>query len=99
MLAGNFFDWGAKEITTLLEGPYNFGFHDALNKLESRPWLIDGVEQWMNRIKFGPPHKCVIIFVDNSGYDFILGVLPMVRWFLGRGTEVCIAVLKFGHCT
>lgn len=96
MLAGNFFDWGAKEITTLLEGPHNFGFHEARNKLESRPWLIDGVDQWMRRIKLAPPHKCAIIFVDNSGFDFVLGVLPMVRWFLRRGTEVLITFLKLG---
>lgn len=82
------FDWGAKEVAELLEGPDNFGFSDARNKLQCRPWLIDGVEKWKLRIREGPAHKCAIIFVDNSGYDFVLGILPFVRWLLQRGTEV-----------
>lgn len=36
----------------------------------------------------GPPHKCALIFADNSGIDIILGVFPFVRELLLRGTEV-----------
>lgn len=36
----------------------------------------------------GPPHKCALIFADNSGIDIILGVFPFVRELLSRGTEV-----------
>lgn len=36
----------------------------------------------------GPPHKCALFFVDNSGVDIILGVMPFVRELLSRGTEV-----------
>lgn len=36
----------------------------------------------------GPPHKCALIFADNSGIDIILGVFPFVRELLCRGTEV-----------
>lgn len=36
----------------------------------------------------GPPHKCALFFVDNSGVDIILGVMPFVRELLLRGTEV-----------
>lgn len=36
----------------------------------------------------GPPHKCALIFADNSGIDIILGVFPFVRELLFRGTEV-----------
>lgn len=42
----------------------------------------------------GPPHKCALIFADNSGIDIILGVFPFVRELLSRGTEVSIF-----HCT
>jgi len=31
----------------------------------------------------------VIIFVDNSGADIILGVLPFARELLRRGSQVC----------
>lgn len=36
----------------------------------------------------GPPHRCALFFVDNSGVDIILGVYPFVRELLSRGTEV-----------
>uniref|UniRef100_A0A663LVL4 4'-phosphopantetheine phosphatase n=1 Tax=Athene cunicularia TaxID=194338 RepID=A0A663LVL4_ATHCN len=39
----------------------------------------------------GPPHKCALIFADNSGIDIILGVFPFVRELLSRGTEVILA--------
>ena len=34
------------------------------------------------------PHKCAAIFIDNSGVDVILGILPFVEHLLSRGTEV-----------
>uniref|UniRef100_A0A669BUG3 4'-phosphopantetheine phosphatase n=1 Tax=Oreochromis niloticus TaxID=8128 RepID=A0A669BUG3_ORENI len=42
-----------------------------------RPWLVDSYDQWLERLK-GPPHKCALFFVDNSG-------------LLSRGTEVVLA--------
>uniref|UniRef100_UPI00398F43B8 4'-phosphopantetheine phosphatase n=1 Tax=Pristiophorus japonicus TaxID=55135 RepID=UPI00398F43B8 len=39
----------------------------------------------------GPPHKCALFFVDNSGIDIILGVFPFVRELLSKGTEVILA--------
>uniref|UniRef100_A0A8C6Z4Q8 4'-phosphopantetheine phosphatase n=1 Tax=Nothoprocta perdicaria TaxID=30464 RepID=A0A8C6Z4Q8_NOTPE len=47
-------------------------------------------DQWLERLK-GPPHKCALIFADNSGIDIILGVFPFVRELLSRGTEVILA--------
>lgn len=38
----------------------------------------------------GPPHKCAVIFVDNSGIDIVLGVLPFVRELLIRRTKVLL---------
>ena len=53
----------------------------------ARPWLVDGLDEWIDRLK-GPPHKCAAIFVDNSGIDVILGILPFTRELLQRGTKV-----------
>ena len=36
------------------------------------------------------PHKCAAIFIDNSGVDVVLGVIPFVQFLLGRGTEVIL---------
>lgn len=55
----------------------------------ARPWLVDGLDEWLNRLK-GPPHKCAAVFVDNSGIDIVLGVLPFARELLQRGTKVIV---------
>lgn len=34
-----------------------------------------------------------VIFVDNSGADIILGILPFARELLRRGTQVCSQIL------
>ena len=35
-----------------------------------------------------PAHKRVVIFVDNSGIDIVLGVFPFARHLLQRGSKV-----------
>ncbi|KAM9814291.1 LOW QUALITY PROTEIN: 4'-phosphopantetheine phosphatase [Neosynchiropus ocellatus] len=90
VLAGNVFDWGAKAVSDVLESDPEFGFEEAKKQLEERPWLVDSYNQWLQRLK-GPPHKCALFFVDNSGVDIILGVMPFVRELLSRGTEVVLA--------
>ncbi|XP_027023501.1 4'-phosphopantetheine phosphatase isoform X3 [Tachysurus fulvidraco] len=90
LLAGNVFDWGAKAVSDILETDPQFGFEQAKQQLQERPWLVDAYNQWIERLK-GPPHKCALFFVDNSGVDIILGVFPFVRELLIRGTEVVLA--------
>uniref|UniRef100_A0A8C5PXK2 4'-phosphopantetheine phosphatase n=1 Tax=Leptobrachium leishanense TaxID=445787 RepID=A0A8C5PXK2_9ANUR len=82
LLAGNVFDWGAKAVSD--DRCIFFFFFTA------RPWLVDSYSKWIERLK-GPPHKCALIFVDNSGIDIILGIFPFVRELLSRGTEVILA--------
>ncbi|KAM9115926.1 4'-phosphopantetheine phosphatase [Pangshura tecta] len=91
LLAGNVFDWGAKAVSEVLESEPQFGFEEAKEKLQERPWLEDSYNKWIQRLKEGPPHKCALIFADNSGIDIILGVFPFVRELLSRGTEVILA--------
>uniref|UniRef100_A0A0P6CRZ5 4'-phosphopantetheine phosphatase n=2 Tax=Daphnia magna TaxID=35525 RepID=A0A0P6CRZ5_9CRUS len=88
LLAGNVFDWGAKEAAALMQIP-GFGFQQALAHLQKRPWFVDHVEDWLVRLEEGP-HRCAAIFVDNSGMDVILGVLPFARELLNRGTKVIL---------
>lgn len=52
-----------------------------------RPWLVDCLNAWILRLE-EPPHRCAAIFIDNSGVDFVLGVLPFTRELLRRGTKV-----------
>ncbi|XP_036328282.1 4'-phosphopantetheine phosphatase-like [Rhagoletis pomonella] len=89
VLAGNMFDWGAQAVTSILEQDSKFGLHAALDRIEKRPWLIDNLDAWLQRLR-GNAHKCALIFVDNSGVDVVLGMLPFVRALLQRGTKVLL---------
>ncbi|XP_075235661.1 4'-phosphopantetheine phosphatase-like isoform X2 [Lycorma delicatula] len=88
ILAGNMFDWGAREVVDMMENK-DFGFFEARSKIPDRPWLVDCLDDWLDRMK-GPPHHCAAIFVDNSGVDIILGILPFARELIQRGTKVIL---------
>ena len=77
LLAGNVFDWGAKEVALLMEAG-QMDFEAAKSHIGPRPWLIDDVDSWISRMK-GDPHKCCCIFIDNSGGDFILGQQTYIK--------------------
>lgn len=52
-----------------------------------RFWLFDDFDVWLSRIK-GKFYKCVVIFVDNSGVDIILGIFFFIRDMFFRGIKV-----------
>ncbi|CAP33075.1 Protein CBR-PNK-4 [Caenorhabditis briggsae] len=87
LLAGNVFDWGAKEVVKLMSSEKGLSFQSAINHVENRPWLFDGFESYYQKHK---EYKSVLIFVDNSGYDYILGVIPFARELLRNGAKVII---------
>ncbi|CAK1548454.1 unnamed protein product [Leptosia nina] len=85
ILAGNMFDWGAQAVTSIL----GCGLTEALQKIQKRPWLYDGLDKWLDKLQT-TVHHCAAVFVDNSGVDVVLGVLPFVRGLLLRGTSVIL---------
>lgn len=89
VLAGNMFDWGAQAVTDILRNDTSFGLHAALDKIQKRPWLMDNLDSWLQRMQTHA-HKCAVIFVDNSGVDVILGIIPFARELLRRGTKVLL---------
>jgi len=48
---------------------------------------VDDFDEFKERMKM-PCHKRALLFVDNSGADIVLGMLPLARELLRRGTEV-----------
>uniref|UniRef100_A0A182MVL1 4'-phosphopantetheine phosphatase n=1 Tax=Anopheles culicifacies TaxID=139723 RepID=A0A182MVL1_9DIPT len=90
VLAGNMFDWGAQAVTKILETNNGFGLQQALDRIQKRPWLVDDLDDWLNRMEQGPPHRCATIFTDNAGIDFVLGIVPLVRELLKRNTKVLL---------
>ncbi len=90
LMAGNIFDLGAME-TALAYHRAELTFADMQAKTPKRPWLIDDLHAWSQRVVTGEPYRHVLVFVDNAGSDLVLGWLPMTRWFLSRGARVTLA--------
>lgn len=36
------------------------------------------------------PYKKIAIFIDNSGFDIVLGILPMAREMLRQGSKIIL---------
>ncbi|XP_024084620.1 pantothenate kinase 4-like isoform X2 [Cimex lectularius] len=93
ILAGNMFDYGSKEVFELLNSGH-FGFKEAIKKLPLRPWLIDNLDAWIEQIE-EKPYKLAAVFVDNFGFDLVLGVFPFIRELLKNGTKVLLCANKY----
>ena len=90
VFAGNIFDMGSIATTAaFLDASPDFF---AIRKnLAPRPWLCDDYDFFQDRILAQPPHKKLVFFIDNAGSDFLLGALPMMRFFAKRGTQIILA--------
>jgi len=89
LLAGNMFDWGAHAVVSKLEkGALTF---ETAGATVRRPAHLDDSAQFFERMDRQGPYRRAIIFVDNAGYDIVLGVFPFVRYLLQQGTEVVLA--------
>ncbi|GBG83251.1 hypothetical protein CBR_g36866 [Chara braunii] len=90
VFAGNIFDLGAAKTADLFEkGQTNF--KQVLGKLVPRPWVIDDLDRLKQRCASGPRYKKAVMFVDNAGADALLGMVPLAREFVKRGTKVVLA--------
>ncbi|XP_075661389.1 pantothenate kinase 2 isoform X1 [Castanea sativa] len=95
VLAANIFDWGSRACVELYhKGTIIEIYRMSRNKMQ-RPWRVDDFDVFKERM-FGsgdrkpPPHRRALLFVDNSGADIVLGMLPLARELLRRGTEVVL---------
>ena len=88
-LAGNIFDMGVTATAKrMMEA--NLCFLHTRDNLPQRPWLVDDFTALSRRICQGRPHRQAVIFVDNAGADFCLGMLPLARFLAQRGTRVLL---------
>ncbi|KAG4959576.1 hypothetical protein JHK87_036209 [Glycine soja] len=88
VLAANIFDWGSRACVDLYhKGTIIEIYRMSRNKMR-RPWRVDDFDEFKERMKM-PCHKRALLFVDNSGADIVLGMLPLARELLRRGTEHC----------
>ncbi|XP_062116259.1 pantothenate kinase 2 isoform X3 [Humulus lupulus] len=68
---------------------------DLLTELDGMSEEVDDFDVFKERMlgsgdKKPCPHKRALLFVDNSGADVVLGMLPLARELLRRGTEVVL---------
>jgi type II pantothenate kinase len=89
VFAGNKFDLGATATNTDFDAG-GFSFHGARASISPRPWLMDDLDALAARWS-GAAHRKAVVFVDNAGADLTLGMIPLIRELLRRGTEVVAA--------
>lgn len=41
------FDWGAQAVADILD----CGLYGALQKIQNRPWLYDGLDKWLEKLE------------------------------------------------
>jgi type II pantothenate kinase len=88
VFAGNIFDLGCVATTELYQKG-EIDFRRTRNGLPKRPWLVDDFDA-LHASLTGPPHFKAVVFVDNAGADVVLGMAPLVRYLLRRGTRVVL---------
>ncbi|KAL1920125.1 uncharacterized protein VTP21DRAFT_1271 [Calcarisporiella thermophila] len=88
ILAGNMFDWGSTKILEMLCAG-TMDFKDAQQKILYSPELTN--TQFLIERLSRKPYRKVVIFVDNSGADIVLGIFPFARHLLSKGTKVILA--------
>ncbi|KAL9995094.1 putative damage-control phosphatase ARMT1-like, metal-binding domain, AF1104-like superfamily [Helianthus debilis subsp. tardiflorus] len=89
IFAGNIFDLGSATLAELFSKD-GMSFLASCQNIVPRPWVIDDLDAFIAKWS-KKPWKKAVIFVDNSGADIILGILPFARELLRRGTQVVLA--------
>ncbi|XP_020573078.1 pantothenate kinase 2-like [Phalaenopsis equestris] len=93
VLAANIFDWGSRACLDLYHKGTIIEIYRMSRKKMHRPWRVDDFDIFKRRILGSgknPSYKRALLFVDNSGADVVLGMLPLARELLRYGTEVVL---------
>jgi type II pantothenate kinase len=90
VFAGNIYDMGAMEVMHLADEKADFV--TLIDQIRPRPWLVDDYDRLAADLLTAPPTKWAkaIVFVDNAGSDFVLGLMPFVRELALGGTHIVL---------
>ena len=91
VFAGNIFDMGAEATTKAFLSGGGPDFFSVRGNITPRPWLFDDFDTFADRALRDVAYRKVVYFIDNAGSDFLLGALPLMRWFAGRGARIVLA--------
>ena len=92
VLAGNIFDWGSAAAIDLYKDGSILEIYRKARETVNRPWAVDHYDALRSRL-IGPrrrEYNRALLFCDNSGADVVLGMLPLARELLRRGTDVVL---------
>ena len=91
VFAGNMFDVGTQMTLTGSAQPPDF--LESVENVKPRPWLVDDFDLLLEDLQSGPPMKWTkaVVFLDNAGSDFILGIMPLARELALEGVEIVLA--------
>ena len=91
VFAGNLFDVGSTATMSSVDTPTNF--MAGLKNVKDRPWFVDDFDAFFEEVEDGAPYKWrkAIVFVDNAGPDFILGLMPLLKELATGGTSIMLA--------
>lgn len=88
VLAGNVFDWGAHKVAEKMKDGFGIDdFYETLDNVTLDQEAITSMKAFCGNID---KYRSIVIFPDNAGIDFVLGILPFVREMLKMGKKVLI---------
>jgi len=90
IFAGNVFDAGADATMHMTDDLPDF--FTLVEQTRQRPWLVDDYDRLAPHLLSPPPLKWgkSVLFVDNAGADFILGLMPLARELALHGTAIVL---------
>lgn len=91
VFAGNIFDLGAPAVMHKIN--QSADFQEVLQNIKPRPWLVDNFDLLCDNLPHSRGSKWTkaVVFIDNAGSDFILGIMPLVRELALAGTQIVLA--------
>ncbi|MBL7219446.1 MAG: DUF89 family protein [Phycisphaerae bacterium] len=90
VFAGNLFDVGSTACMDAPDAPPDF--FQSIDKVKARPWLVDGFDAFFeDASRPGGAWKKAVVFIDNAGSDFILGLMPLLKELASGGVSIVIA--------
>ncbi|MCP4374892.1 MAG: DUF89 family protein [bacterium] len=90
VFAGNLFDVGS---TAGMDAPgVAPDFFRSIDNVKKRPWMVDGFDAFLEDVsKPGGRWSKAVVFIDNAGSDFSLGLIPFIKELALCGTSIVIA--------
>ena len=93
VFAGNIFDLGS--AITMGYTSDHVDFEAEIARIKPRPWCVDEFDAIADVLPLAAgepaPWAKAVVFIDNAGADFVLGVMPLVRELAAHGSEIVLA--------